>query len=225
MSTEGNASAATTTGVGGLITFFTASVYQYQFRLWRLTGPVPSRGVGCGGKSEVAAAEVVVVLVAGSVDCVTLMPSITPSFPILGLSAVPQRRVSAGEAVGIKARKSSVSKMNGSGIDDARRRARAGALVGAGARESIEKFAGKKSASGSRKIANGPFIFIWALLLLAPTEKRERERERKDERERAKARGREMRARQYLDFIRDKEFMLANGIPDYSSRCARQRYK
>lgn len=174
MSTEGNASAATATGVGGLITFFTASVYQYQFRLWRLTGPVPSRGVGCGGKSEVAASEVVVVLVAGSVDCVTLMPSITPSFPILGLSAVPQRRVSAGEAVGIKARKSSVSKMNGSGIDDARRRARA--LVGAGARESIEKFAGKKSASGSRKIANGPFIFIWALLLLAPTEKRERER-------------------------------------------------
>jgi len=25
--------------VDGLITFFTASVYQYQFRLWRLTGP------------------------------------------------------------------------------------------------------------------------------------------------------------------------------------------
>ena len=87
---------------GSLITFFTASVYQYQFRLWRLTRPLCSSAPGVSLRSAVEKR---------LVDCVTLMPSITPSFPILGPFGVGWN--------GIKARKSSVSKMNGSGIDDA----------------------------------------------------------------------------------------------------------
>lgn len=55
---EGGDDVKRSAGVGGLITFFTASVYQYQFRLRRLTGPPcsPPPGfvaVGNGGSGGV----------------------------------------------------------------------------------------------------------------------------------------------------------------------------
>lgn len=97
-------------------------MYQYQFRLWRLTGPRNSLRSVYSLREEEAV----------GVDCVTLMPSITPSFPILGPSFRKAERCAAKGCAGglaqgreakgrdgIKARKSSVSKMNGSGIDDA----------------------------------------------------------------------------------------------------------
>lgn len=105
------------------------------------------------------------------VDCVTLMPSITPSFPILGPSFRKAERCTVkrytGGVVrrggrgrdGIKARKSSVSKMNGSGIDDgegarARKRERE--------RERVSKnLPSKKSASavGEKSLMDHSFLF------------------------------------------------------------------
>lgn len=105
------------------------------------------------------------------VDCVTLMPSITPSFPILGPSfrkaercavkgctgglARGVREGGGRERDGIKARKSSVSKMNGSGIDDAE-----GAR--ASEREKVSKnLPSKKSASavGEKSLMDHSFLF------------------------------------------------------------------
>lgn len=77
--------------------------------------------------------------------------------------------------------------MNGSGIDDAEPSHKA--------RWSIEKFAGKKSARalGEKSLMDHSFLFGRCYFLLHLRETRER----------------------YPGFIRDKEFMLANGIPDY----------
>jgi hypothetical protein len=83
--------------------------------------------------------------------------------------------------------------MNGAGIDDAEG-------VRALARESIEKFAGKKSVRGWRKIVNGPFIFIWRRHITSCVSGRRRSG--------------------VPTLFPDQEFMLANGIPDCSSRCA-----
>lgn len=133
----------------------------------------------------------------GSVDCVTLMPSITPSFPILGPSfrrQAPRRggRQERGED-GIKARKSSVSKMNGAGIDDAEERG-----VRALARERVSKNlpARRASAVGEKSLMDHSFLFGAAVLLLAYP-------------------GDACRSVAPTSF-RSREFMSANGIPDCS---------
>lgn len=85
--------------------------------------------------------------------------------------------------------------MNGAGIDDAE-----GARARAHAGVYIEKFAGKKSVRGWRKIANGPFIFIWRRRIISCVSERCRSG--------------------VPTLFPDQEFMLANGIPDCSSCCA-----